>query len=232
MDGNWSGAFGILDLKVNMPIYPLAYWKLNSELFADWSGKGLIMYPNLFFGPDRLEDYFSKGFEKLMVIHRISLISFHTSGVRLNPSVESLYSKENCRLLGQNSSYSSYICPKVGGVGFYPKKVVQVSDQKAVLEFLKSASVSEANGLAVISSDQIPHAKNAKGKILSFYRNGDDLAYDLQVEEDGIFVIADTYTKHWKAWINERPAKIHVVNYAFKGVEISKGRIHLRLKYR
>jgi hypothetical protein len=167
-----------------------------------------------------------------MVIHRISLISFHTSDVRLNPSVESPYSREACRLLGQNSSYSSYICPKVGGVAFFPKKVVQVKDEKAVLEFLKSASVSEANGLAVVSSDQLPHPKAAKGKILSVYRNGDELAYDLQVKEGGIFVIADTYTKQWKAWVNEKPAKIRVVNYAFKGVEISKGRIHVRFKYR
>lgn len=232
LDGNWSGVFGILDLKINMPLYTNAYWELNSKLFRNWSGKGLIMYPSHFFGPNSLEDYFSKDFEKLMVIHRISLISFETSEVRLNPSVESLYSKENCRLLGKNSAYSSYICPKVGGVGFYPKKVVQVSDQKAVLDFLKSASVSEANGLAVISSDQLPHAKAAKGKILSVYRNGDDLAYDLQVEEAGIFVVADTYTKHWKAWVNEKPAKIRVVNYAFKGVEISRGRVHLRFEYR
>ena len=89
-----------------------------------------------------------------------------------------------------------------------------------------------SNGLAVISSDQLPHPKAAKGSILSVYRNGDDLAYDLQVEEDGIFVVADTYTKHWKAWINEKPSKIRVVNYAFKGVKISKGRVHLRFKYR
>ena len=232
LDGNWSGVFGILDLKINMPLYTNAYWELNSELFRNWSGKGLIMYPNRFFGPDSLENYFSKDFEKLMVIHRISLISFHTSEVRLNPSVESPYSKENCRLLGQNSSYSSYICPKVGGVGFFPKGVVQVNDQKAVLDFLKSASVEEVNGLAVISSVQLPHPKAAKGSILSVYRNGDDLAYDLQVEEDGIFVVADTYTKHWKAWVNENPVKIRVVNYAFKGVEISKGRVHLQFKYR
>ena len=90
----------------------------------------------------------------------------------------------------------------------------------------------EVNGLAVISSVQLPHPKAAKGSILSVYRNGDDLAYDLQVEEDGIFVVADTYTKHWKAWVNENPVKIRVVNYAFKGVEISKGRVHLQFKYR
>ena len=232
LDGNWSGAFGILDLKINMPLYPIDYWTLNSELFKDWSGKGLAIYPNRFFGPNSREGYFSQEFQKLLVLHRISLIGFHANDIQLNPSPEGPYSEKNCDLLAQNSSYSSYICRKVGGVGYFPRKVVEVKDKDSVIDYLKEVSLAEVNGLAVIYSDHLSNPAAAKGRILSFSRNGDDLAYDLQVEEEGIFVVADTYTKRWKAWVNENPSDIFIVNYIFKGVRVPKGLVHLRFKYR
>ena len=231
LDGNWSGAFGILDLKINMPLYPRAYWALNSQLFGNWSGKGLVIYPNMFLRPETKESYFSEEFQRLMLIHRISLISFNSNEIQLNPSSESPYSEENCDLLARNSYYSSYVCRQVGGVGFFPKKVVQVKDQEAVLSYLKTASIAETNGLAVIYSKHPAHRVAAKGTILSMARNGDELTYDLQIEKEGIFVVADTYTKDWRAWVNEIPSEIFVANYTFKGVNVPKGLVRLRFKY-
>ena len=62
-------------------------------------------------------------------------------------------------------------------------------------------------------------------------RNGDELTYDLQIEKEGIFVVADTYTKDWRAWVNEIPSEIFVANYTFKGVNVPKGLVRLRFKY-
>ena len=168
----------------------------------------------------------------MLVLYRISLIGFHANDIQLNPSPESPYSEKNCDLLAQNSSYSSYICRNVGGVGYFPRKVVEVKDKDSVIDYLKEVSLAEINGLAVIYSDHLSNPAAAKGRILSFSRNGDDLAYDLQVEEEGIFVVADTHTKRWKAWVNENPSDIFIVNYIFKGVRVPKGLVHLRFKYR
>ena len=232
LDGNWAGAFGILDLKINMPLYTRDYWVLNSKLFGDWSGKGLVIYPNLFARPNTKESYFSEEFQRLMIIHRISIVSFYSGRTQLNPTSDSPYSADNCELLATNSSYSSFLCPKVGGVGFFPRKVVQVEDQDAVLNYLKTSSLEEVNGLAVIHSKHPAHRVAANGTILSVVRNGDELTYDLQIEKDGLFVVADTYTKDWKAWVNQIPSEIIVTNYAFKGVIVPEGLVRLKLKYR
>ena len=125
-----------------------------------------------------------------------------------------------------------FLCPKVGGVGFFPRKVVQVEDQDAVLNYLKTSSLEEVNGLAVIHSKHPAHRVAANGTILSVVRNGDELTYDLQIEKDGLFVVADTYTKDWKAWVNQIPSEIIVTNYAFKGVIVPEGLVRLKLKYR
>ena len=70
--------------------------------------------------------------------------------------------------------------------------MVEVKDKDSVIDYLKEVSLAEVNGLAVIYSDHLSNPVAANGRILSFSRNGDDLAYDLQVEEEGIFVVADT----------------------------------------
>ena len=84
----------------------------------------------------------------------------------------------------------------------------------------------------MIYSKSLAHRVAAKGTILSIDRNGDELTYDLQIDKEGVFVVADTYTKDWKAWVNEIPSEIIVANYTFKGVIVPKGLVHLRFKYR
>jgi hypothetical protein len=84
-------------------------------------------------------------------------------------------------------------------------------------------------------SDQAP----AIGKVVSFHRNFNDLNYELDIQEPGLFAIADTWFPGWKAFLTETKSvtesetemEIYRVNHAFKGVIVPKGKVRLKLTF-
>lgn len=48
----------------------------------------------------------------------------------------------------------------------------------------------------------------------------------------GLLVLSQSWSAGWKAYVDDRPAKIHRVNYFAQGVELTPGTHRVRFEYR
>jgi hypothetical protein len=237
---NWSAAIGVLDLLSVAALYPIGYHELNAALFADWERD-----PNHALNPDRftpvpLPYAMTTEFQRVMAVHRVSLLTFDLGGAAF-AAPPSPYQASKCRLLGksQEQGTEAYLCPEVGGIGYFPGVVEVVRSRSEALDRLGRAAPSELVKTAWLgpeldlslgasgSVDPVPGA----GRVVSLRRFGDELAYVLDVERSGVFVVADTYFRGWTARVNDQPAGISRANVAFKAVRVPEGRVQLKLRF-
>ena len=60
----------------------------------------------------------------------------------------------------------------------------------------------------------------------------DRVVVELENRCPGVLVLTDTYMSSWTAQVNDRRAKIHPANIAFRGVEVPAGRVRVVFTYR
>jgi hypothetical protein len=227
---NWSSAFRILDIRFLGALHAKSFYALNSEvgLFGQWSGDPGYGYTDRFVRTEPPSLAFSPEFQRVLILNRISLFSFQRRQSFLSET-PGPYERKNCRPIGDSWDLESYICPEVGGVGYFPKHVETSASQENTLKILKSVSLSTLKELAVILGEEsfLP----AVGNIKSFERLGDTLTYELEVSSPGLFVIADTWFPGWRATVNGREEAILNANIAFKAVSVSQGKVTLKLAF-
>lgn len=233
---NWGEALGIMELLSVHAFYPLAYHELNAGLFTQWERDpfhGLV--------PDRFVAVrpwaaMSPEFQRVMAVHRVSLLTFGIGTASFAPA-PSPYSEGSCQLLARSVEQrtESYLCPDIGGVGFFPKRVVRASSRAEVLATLTSLSASEIAETAVLGPELDAATRAAltpaEGRVLSFKRGSNQLEYELDVQKPGVFAIADTYFPGWKAFVNEQRVGISRANVNFKAVHVPRGHCRLRLQF-
>ena len=219
---DWSEVFEILDMRLLFALYPLNYFELNQHLFSKWlSSDGLL---TRFVGPTDPQDI-SPELQRVMIVNRVSLLSFLKDEAKF--SEVGPYTKDKCKKLGENDWIESYLCPEVGGVGYFPKLVRQTAKSE-ILKTLADSPLDELNGLVLVDQN----IQAAQGKILSFHREADLLIYKLEVDHAGIFVIADTNFPGWEARIDGKPVEVLTANHAFKAVSVSVGKCELQLNFK
>jgi hypothetical protein len=237
---NWSEAFGILDMLSLQALYPIGYHQLNAGLFHDWyydPAHGLV--------PDRFTPVkgplaISQEFQRVMAVHRVSLLTFSIDAATFAPA-PSPYEAAKCHLLGSSSvqGTESYICPEVGRVGYFPGTVGVVTNTARAVEQLSHMSVPELLDTVLLGPEidlsvggfSTREPQPAHGRVVSVRRMGDDLTYQLDVEKSGVFVIADTYFRGWTALVNGQPAGISRANVTFKAVNVPVGQVELKLHF-
>ncbi len=237
---NWSAAIGVLDLLSLNALYPIGYHELNASLFTGWPhdpGHGLV--PDRFI-PVPPSLVMSTEFQRVLVLNRVSLLTF-TKGQAFFAGPGSPYEQSSCRQLARSSvqAAESWVCPAVGGVGYFPEVVGTVRSRAEALEILRRAAPTELLKMALlgpeidlsIGGSGPVEAVAGSGRVLSVDRQGDDLSYTLDVERGGVFVIADTYFRGWAARVNGRAAGISRANVAFKAVLVPPGRVELKLHF-
>lgn len=231
---NWSGVFKIMDIRLLYALFPKSFYTLHANLFNDWehdSSMGLV--PDRFIGPANIENGFAEGLQKILLLDRVSLFSFH-SGKSYFPK-SGPYSK--CNHLGKDEVFESYICPEISGVGYFPSQIRIVQDDNEAIEKIKNTTLADLKNTAWI---EIPkNIKNnrldlnqslaASGNIVSHFRSGHLLEYRLLIRSSGYFVIADTYFPGWKAYVNGKNIPILKANIASKAVILPAGNIDLKL---
>ncbi len=231
---NWSAALDIPDLLSVGALYPIGYHELNAALFPWWERDpqhGLV--PDRFVPPPPSATM-SPEFQRVMAVHRVSLLTF-IAGKAFFAAAPSPYERTRCRLLSRSLSAAaeSWVCPEVGGIGYFPELIQVVHSRLEALTILQGASPSEIVRLGVLGPEldlAVPTEAGA-GHVLSVERQGDDLAYVLDVERAGVFVIADTWFRGWHATVNGAPVPISRANVAFKAVRVPTGRVELHLHF-
>jgi hypothetical protein len=231
---NWSGALDIPDLLSIGAFYPIGYHELNAALFPRWERDpqhGLV--PDRFVPPPPSATM-SPEFQRVMAAHRVSLLTF-IAGKAFFAAAPSPYDRTRCRLLSRSLSAAaeSWVCPEIGGIGYFPERIQVVHSRPEALTILQGAPPSEIIRLGVLGPelDLAAPLEAGAGRVLSVERQGDDLAYVLEVERAGVFVIADTWFRGWHATVNGAPVPISRANVAFKAVRVPTGRVELHLHF-
>ena len=237
---NWGQAIGLMEMLSLQALYPRASHELNSSLFHEWG-----VWPENGLAPDRFVPVsqtlaMSPEFQRVLAVNRVSLFTFQLGGSVFAES-GSPYERSRCRLLvrapAQNAE--SWVCPAVGGVGFFPSALRVVASRPVALsQMAESPAALLANTAMLgpeidlrIGGETATEPLVGEGLVLQVDRRGDDLTYVLDVHRPGIFVIADTYFPGWSASVNGRPAGISRANVAFKAVRVLAGRVELRLHF-
>jgi hypothetical protein len=234
---NSSAGLGILDLLSLNALYPLGYHELNGGLFAGWEHDpihGLV--------PDRFVPVpqhlvMSQEFQRVLVLNRVSLLTFAPGQARLG-EVGSPYEASRCAFLTRSleQGAESWLCPAVGGVGYFPGQVALARGRAEALAMLRGLPPAKLVDLVVLGPELDPSfeaqgLQAGTGQVLSVDRQGDDLTYQLHVERAGVFVVADTWFRGWSATVNGTLTPISRANVAFKAVRVPAGRVELRLHF-
>jgi hypothetical protein len=237
---NWSAALGIPDILFLGALYPSGYHELNAALFQGWERDpqhGLV--PDRFVPPPPWATL-TIDFQRVMAVQRVSLLTF-VYGQAFFPGGPSPYQASRCRLVARSPAQGaeSWICPDVGGIGYFPEVVRIVRSRAEAIDILRAASPADIARLAVLGPELASPAAGGEGesvrpgigRVLSVDRRGDDLVYHLDVERAGVFAVADTYFRGWRAMVNGAPVGISRANVAFKAVSVPRGRVELELYF-
>jgi hypothetical protein len=235
---NWSAALGILDVRSLNALYPLGYYLLNAGLSSYWESD-----PQHGLKPDRFTQTaypalaMSVEFQRVLAVNRVSLLTFAIGRARFAPP-PSPYAASQCQLLGKDLAQGSesYVCPQIGGVGFFPEVVTFTQSDSGLqaVETLRHMSPSDLARSALLGPEIDPAAPATgpgAGRVVRVQRTANDLAYTLEVDRPGVFVVADTYFRGWSATVNGNPVAISRANMAFKAVLVPKGRVELKLHF-
>jgi hypothetical protein len=220
-------------MRLVAPFYPVRYHRLNGGLFEGWiSDPQHHIRPDRFIGPHDSTLAVSHGLEKVLILNRVSLLTFPPNQIAF-PSASGAYGRDVCQELATDQNATSYLCPKVGPIGYFPRAVLVLDSSDSVLDALKAANPRELLDkvwIEVPSSAPVP-AYPAEGKVHGFRRGDDSLVYNLEVTRPGFFVVTDTYFPGWKASWNSKRVDIFVANIAFKAVYLEPGRSSLELVF-
>jgi hypothetical protein len=227
---NWGSAVGILETRVLEALYPRMQHKLYSTVVTSWAhGSALPSVPDRFLKlkPDASDPVSGSEIEKLLVLTRTSLLTMDKS--KSLPATGEFYSRESCRALGEDDAAAAWLCPRVGGVGFFPAHVSVVETDAELEALLKSEPAKFWIDRAAIVKRTL---EAAAGEVSSFSRQGDGLRYRLKVAKPGLFVVADTNFPGWRATVNGRDVEIIPVNFAWKGVVVPEGEVDVSMEFK
>jgi hypothetical protein len=231
---NWSSVFRILDVRLLEALYPKTYFALNGAdgLFPNWErDPSHAIRPDRFVRPVHPSLLFGDAFERLLIVNRVSLFSFMAgSRIDLPGDAPGPYAVSRCQLLARSMQITSYVCPAIGGIAYFPKAVAQVTSDAEALTILRQKALADLIDFATVErvgQQDAPRSQAAAGTIVSSSIEPDRMAFDLDVRSAGHFVVADTWFPGWRAEVNGRPVPIDHANVAFKAVEVPAGRVSL-----
>ena len=78
----------------------------------------------------------------------------------------------------------------------------------------------------------IPSFAPAAGEVISSTRTSNSVGIDVAAAGRTFLVLSITPHKYWEAWIDGRPAQLHVANIGFQGLIVDAGRHHIQMRYR
>jgi hypothetical protein len=224
---NFSSLLEIMDLRVVYPFYPRSVFDLNRSLVLNWQEAPAPDRPDRFVGINmETSQTIDPGLEKLLILHRVSMVSIGKGNPWLNGSV---YGSKHCEIQIQDTVTDLYVCNHLQGVGFFPKQVLRFNDATEILEFFKTSAVADLVDIAAHAEPE--QLQPAQGQILKIERLKDKIIYHLDVQSPGLFVYSDAWFSGWQTMVNDQPAKLTQVNQAFKGTLVPQGLVKLEYSF-
>ena len=79
------------------------------------------------------------------------------------------------------------------------------------------------------SVPELPACTNASVQLLRY--DGRHLDFDVTCAADGWLLVTDRWAPGWRAWVNQRPAKVWMGNLVFRAVPVARGENQVRFLY-
>jgi hypothetical protein len=70
------------------------------------------------------------------------------------------------------------------------------------------------------------------GTVTTERYRGDEVLATADMQQDGFVVLSDTWSTHWKAWVDDAPVAIHRANLTGMALVVPKGRHSIAFRYR
>lgn len=225
---NWSAVFRIMDTRALYALYPIKFYQFATGLYDGWYGELRIngkIHADRFIGPRDFNDGFHPDLQRFLILSRVSLFSFY-SGHSYFPA-SGPYSQ--CRQLGQDHLFETFLCDQIGGVGYFPKEIQIYDNEEKIFDVLRQKELNDLIDFAAIKSNQPLTA--AKGQVLEISRQGHYLRYKLTVHQGGVFIVADNVFPGWKAKVNGTSTEILEANISSKAIKVPPGEVVIEIKF-
>lgn len=227
---NWSSSLKIMDLRVLYAFYPKWTFELYYNINPFWAEQ-TTQVPDRFVKLSPYSNLSNAEVIKNLLLARVSLLTFSKEKMWLPQ--DGFYSQKSCRLIASDQLNQSWLCPEIDGVSFFPKHVELNLNEYEILTKLKNSSIDEIKDSTWIKVNSIGdyNAIGAQGKIIGFTRTADTLIYNLDIYQEGFFVITDSWFPGWRASVNDQEIDIFQANYAYKAVWLTTGKQNLKLDF-
>jgi uncharacterized membrane protein YfhO len=105
-------------------------------------------------------------------------------------------------------------------------------NEPIALELLGTFNPQETVLLPDPLHDSISSIRDADARVVRQSIGTHEHRYDVVATKRTVFVVAQTYYKNWKAFVDGKPVPLLRVNVAFQAIEIPEGKHQVRLVYR
>jgi len=205
---NWGQSFGIRQGEINSAIFPNEYFKLF------YNRQNPVTF--IFYGSPEIICFQQMGATSILLPNQIDL---------------SPLKKEF-----SGSWATVYKIPDAMGRFFFAKKWVQRDFDKDLSKQIVDLG-EKKDGFVTVESSMGSKISEFTGdigkwKIEVLKDEADEIEVKTENEENGLFVLRDSWNEGWKAYVNGEEREIFKINGCFRGLFLEKGENNIIFKYK
>src|SRR5262249_29610122 len=151
--------------------------ELGAHLFSGWPREMVFPLVPDRFVPVSARQAMTSEFQRVLVLNRISLLTFPLGQATFGEA-GSPYQRERCRQLATDRGIGmeSWVCPDVGGIGYFPASVEVVRSRRDALEILGRLPPARLASVAFLGPEVDPAVRlgadpgltAGAGRVMSF----------------------------------------------------------------
>lgn len=199
---NFSVVYRLQSIEGYDPLFINRY----GELMAAWARKKPDISPLSFNRIITPQDYESKFADLLNVKYVLSLRDENS------PKLEKVYQEGETRVYRNKNVF-----PRV----FFAADIIVVDNKQKAIEKMFDPSINFNK--TVIIEENIPSVNLGVGKVTISQYSENKITLETQSDKDGFLFLSEVYYPSWKATIDNKPSKIYITDYVFRGLFIPKG---------
>jgi len=142
-----------------------------------------------------------------------------------------IYPKDQFKLIYKDSKYEFYENMRVLSRAFLVGKYRVIKDQKKILETIFSNDFDPSKEIILEDNPGINMTEGDMGvaQIINYQPNNIEISVDSK--SNALLFLTDSYYNGWKASVNGKDIPILRANYAFRAIQVEKGRNTVKFYY-
>lgn len=140
----------------------------------------------------------------------------------------------NYKLIYEDGIHSIFLNRHALERAFMVYYTAVIKEKKEVLRAISSPEI-DLSKVVILEEDVAglaPHKSIEESIVLIKEYGPNSVVIDVNSAREGFLILLDTYYSGWKAYIDDKPAKIYRADYVFRAVRVGPGRHQVRFLYR